>query len=348
MRSSTFSMRLNMGLRPTVMEVQKHRLVISDRSSAWDQFESLIPRDQLRQSLGFHNCLTLQHKLLTGPGMRSSCPTKCSTNRVVCSCLALSLGLVKGVCRRVASSGEKRVNTFALLSSRLEKWATLARLPMVQVHPEIGTFGSNVQAALDLSFYRGGELFRLEGEGLMGAPSRDGTSIASLGRAVVASVLVLGTMVAGVLTASASEVVFDVPVSVALSGTHVWVANFSGNSVTELNESNGSRVRVINAKADGFIAPNGVAVSGTHVWVTNFSGNSVTELNASNGSLVRVINATADGFNAPVGVAVSGTHVWVANFSGNSVTELNASNGSLVRVINAKADGFNALSSVTE
>jgi DNA-binding beta-propeller fold protein YncE len=114
----------------------------------------------------------------------------------------------------------------------------------------------------------------------------------------------------------------------------VWVANSEGNSVTELNASNGSLVRVINATADGFNFPTSVAVSGTHVWVTNNLtnnniGNSVTELNASNGSLVRVIYPGSE----PYGVAVSGTHVWVANVTGDSVTELNASNGSLVRII---------------
>ena len=70
----------------------------------------------------------------------------------------------------------------------------------------------------------------------------------------------------------------------------MWVTNTGGRSVTELNASNGSLVRVINAKADGFNAPRGVSVGGTHVWVTNGSGNSVTELNALNGSLARIIH----------------------------------------------------------
>jgi DNA-binding beta-propeller fold protein YncE len=86
--------------------------------------------------------------------------------------------------------------------------------------------------------------------------------------------------------ASASVGAFSGPASVAVSGTHVWVANYEGNSVTELNASNGSLLRVINATADGFNFPTSVAVSGTHVWVTNQYGSSVTELNASNGSLV--------------------------------------------------------------
>jgi DNA-binding beta-propeller fold protein YncE len=69
----------------------------------------------------------------------------------------------------------------------------------------------------------------------------------------------------------------------------LWVTNFAGNSITELNASNGSLVRVTNAAADGFNSPGVVAVGGTRVWVANSLGNSVTELNASNGSLVRAI-----------------------------------------------------------
>ena len=33
-----------------------------------------------------------------------------------------------------------------------------------------------------------------------------------------------------------------------VDGTHVWVANDDGNSVTELNASNGSLVRVLSAR----------------------------------------------------------------------------------------------------
>jgi hypothetical protein len=138
-----------------------------------------------------------------------------------------------------------------------------------------------------------------------------------------------------------------------VSGTSLWVVNEGGNSLTELNASNGSFIQVVNAPADMFYNPNAIAVSGSDIWVTSDGVNSidfvstpeelVTELNASDGSLVRVINAPADGFS-PWAIAVSGAHVWVANTvmtgSGSSgklmgtFTELNASDGSLVRVIN--------------
>jgi streptogramin lyase len=142
-----------------------------------------------------------------------------------------------------------------------------------------------------------------------------------------------------VISASADE--FVTPNGIAVSGRHVWVANWGGTSVTELNASNGSLERVISASADEFVTPNGITVSGGHVWVTNSGGTSITELNASNGSLVRVINPQGNGnFDNAGGITVSGGHVWVTNQKDDAVTELNASNGSLVRVIKASADEF--------
>jgi hypothetical protein len=153
---------------------------------------------------------------------------------------------------------------------------------------------------------------------------------------------------------------FADPGAIAVSGGHVWVANGEEgknsvpvlNSVTELNASNGSLVRVINAKADRFNAPAAFAVSRTHIWVLNAGGDSITELNASNGSLVRVINAGAGASagpnypSGPVTLAVNGPHLWVNDLhdypngstSLGSVAEFNVSSGSLVRIIKAPAD----------
>lgn len=152
---------------------------------------------------------------------------------------------------------------------------------------------------------------------------------------------------------------FRTPDAIAVSGSHAWVANLLGNSVTELNVSDGSLVRVINAKADEFHRPTGIAVSGSHVWVTNSNEelgmgttgyplakySSVTELNMSDGSLVRVVNAKADRLLQPGPIAIGGAHVWVVNANSggamNALVELNASNGSLVRVFKGTTDGLN-------
>jgi hypothetical protein len=124
-----------------------------------------------------------------------------------------------------------------------------------------------------------------------------------------------------------------------VSGSHLWVTDDQYWRVTELNASNGSLVRVIDAKADGFAYPGAIAVSGGHVWVVNAheGANSVTELNASNGSLVRVLNSKEYGFVGPGAIAASDGRVFVVNAGGDSVTEINASNGSLIRIFDAHA-----------
>lgn len=143
---------------------------------------------------------------------------------------------------------------------------------------------------------------------------------------------------------------FALPVDIAVSGSHAWVVNNYeslkspiGNSVTELNVSNGSLVRIISLShiVGGLTAPNSIAASGAHVWVTDL--NRIIELNASNGSVVRVIKAKArfHAFENPpalFAIAASGTKVWAVNL--NSVLEINASNGTVEQVIHAKADRF--------
>jgi serine/threonine protein kinase/outer membrane protein assembly factor BamB len=134
---------------------------------------------------------------------------------------------------------------------------------------------------------------------------------------------------------------FKDPTGIAVEGTHIWIANHKGRSVTELNASNGHLVQVLSDHKYGFSGPYGIAVDRAHIWVANFNGNSVTELNASNGHLVQVLSDHKYGFSNPYGIADDGTHIWVTNSRGNSVTELNASNGSLVQVLPASVGHFN-------
>jgi DNA-binding beta-propeller fold protein YncE len=128
------------------------------------------------------------------------------------------------------------------------------------------------------------------------------------------------------------------PEAAAISGAHLWIANAS-SSITELNASNGSLVRVIGYWANDIMSPVAIMASGSHVWMADKWTNSVAEFSASNGSRVRVIDAPADKLHEPDAIVASGSHVWIADCGtsnpcpgGNgSVTELNSSNGSLIR-----------------
>ena len=142
---------------------------------------------------------------------------------------------------------------------------------------------------------------------------------------------------------------FDRPAAVTSDATHVWVANWNGDSVTELSASTGALVKVIRGPSYGFDYPCAITSDGSHVWVANHGGimkspvgpdsesapeveldhqapdaygDSVTELSASTGALVKVLSGSNYGFDHPNAITSDGTHVWVANFYGSSVTEL--------------------------
>jgi 6-phosphogluconolactonase (cycloisomerase 2 family) len=127
---------------------------------------------------------------------------------------------------------------------------------------------------------------------------------------------------------TAQTVPFDEPTAIAVSGSHVWVANLDYSSIVELDASNGSLVRLI--RANSLNQPLSMAVDRDHLWVANYFGNSVTELKKSTGAVVRVIGA---GIDEPGGIAIAGSHVWVTDGPSDAVTELNESNGVLVRTI---------------
>ncbi len=95
------------------------------------------------------------------------------------------------------------------------------------------------------------------------------------------------------------------------------MANFGGDTVTELDASTGAFVNLLGGTA--LRAPEAVASNGEHVWVTDFT-NSVAELNASTGALVTVLSGSSYGFDGPAAITSEGTQVWVTNEKGNSVT----------------------------
>ena len=107
---------------------------------------------------------------------------------------------------------------------------------------------------------------------------------------------------------------FNEPRAVTVAGNHVWVANFNGNSVTELDATTGTVVRSLSARRYGFRSPWAITATGNHVSVVSSDGDSVTEINATTGALVRVISGPAYQFGGPVAVAAGrGDHLWVVD-----------------------------------
>jgi uncharacterized protein YjbI with pentapeptide repeats len=80
-----------------------------------------------------------------------------------------------------------------------------------------------------------------------------------------------------VLNYSGGSYGFNGPDAIAFDGSHLWVANLNGDSVTELNAADGNWVRTLSGGSYGFSYPEGIASDGSHLWVTNFGAPSVTE-----------------------------------------------------------------------
>jgi YVTN family beta-propeller protein len=133
------------------------------------------------------------------------------------------------------------------------------------------------------------------------------------------------------------------PSSIYSDGTHVWTANGTSNSVTELDASTGQVVQTISGPSFGFNYPCAVFSDRVHVWVANLNESSaslwsVIELNAKTGTLIRVLSDPSYGFLQPRSISGDGTHVWVAN--DRSLTEIDGSTGALVQVLNQTTYNF--------
>jgi YVTN family beta-propeller protein len=148
--------------------------------------------------------------------------------------------------------------------------------------------------------------------------------------------------------ASASAVVKTIPVGsepygVSSDGTHVWVANFLSDTVSEIDASTGTVVNTIPVGTE----PYGVSSDGTHVWVTNLGDGkdgTVSEIDASTGTVVNTIPVGGE----PFGVSSDGTHVWVTDSaSSDGVSELDASTGTVVKTITVGTEPYGVSSDGT-
>jgi hypothetical protein len=154
--------------------------------------------------------------------------------------------------------------------------------------------------------------------------------------------LVTGMSFAPSLTASSATAAFKHPTAIALDHNgHLWVSNQDYFGVTEIEASTGQVIRVIDAKADGFIDPYGISVSGQHVWVVSGGveyGNgtshvgTVTELDAATGALIQTVNLKKHGVTGLSAVSADNQHVWVTADGGGRVVELSNATGRVLHV----------------
>lgn len=122
----------------------------------------------------------------------------------------------------------------------------------------------------------------------------------------------------------------DDPYNIAIDVSgNVWVANYSGNSISEFNSS-GSPLSGSPLTGGGMAGPYAIAIDGAgNVWVGNDGNNSLSEYSPSTSTWISGTGSsgfTGGGLNNLNGIAIDGSgNVWIVNYSGNSISEFNSS-----------------------
>ena len=108
---------------------------------------------------------------------------------------------------------------------------------------------------------------------------------------------------------------------------NVWIANYYGNSVSEVNSCGTLMVNAVSG--GGLDHPQGIAVDGAGtVWVSNFLGNSISEISGSGSSTAGTLLSPSNGFGTdasilqPYGLAIDASgNVWISNFGNDTLSE---------------------------
>ncbi len=122
--------------------------------------------------------------------------------------------------------------------------------------------------------------------------------------------------------------------SIGMTGSvsgHVWTANYSSNSVSELELGTGGSAVVISTgyTGGGLSGPNSIAVDGAgNIWVTSFIGDTISELQGAAGANPGQVLSPGGGFGQdaklerPYGIAIDASgNVWVSNFGSSTITQ---------------------------
>jgi hypothetical protein len=145
--------------------------------------------------------------------------------------------------------------------------------------------------------------------------------------------------IAGTVVTS-GQLEFASPSGLAADSGHIWVANRTGNSVTEIDPARGAWVWTFGGAGYGFNQPVAIVASGSDLFVAN-GGGSVTELSAVNGALIRTIAGPQYRLSDPVAIQADGDVILILNGGPTgSITEINANTGQLVGIISGPSFSF--------
>ena len=148
-------------------------------------------------------------------------------------------------------------------------------------------------------------------------------------------------------TALASSPEFDSPSGLAIAGSHLWVTNQAGNSVTAVDPSSGSWRGVFGGADYGFSQPDAITSWRSDVFVAS-AGGAVTEFLASDALPLRVMSGPDYKLVDPVAITVTNGIVLVLNAGkpsatpsmAGSITEISAATGAVLRTIAGPSFAF--------
>jgi streptogramin lyase len=103
---------------------------------------------------------------------------------------------------------------------------------------------------------------------------------------------------------------FDAPSGLAVANGNVWVTNEADNSVSEINASTGTLVKMLRGKTFGFDQPRAIVHISTHLFVAN-ANDTVSVITAATSAAAGVLSGKGYGFDNPVALAKSGSKLLV-------------------------------------
>ena len=116
------------------------------------------------------------------------------------------------------------------------------------------------------------------------------------------------------------------PHGVAFDGTHIWVANLKGKTVSKIDINTNIEVEKVTVGESDKPGPQGVAFDGAHIWVTNHNEGSVSKIDINNINDVKTVKVGESDKPGPQGVAFDGAHIWVTNHDEGSVSKIDINN----------------------
>lgn len=100
-------------------------------------------------------------------------------------------------------------------------------------------------------------------------------------------------------------------------GAYIWATNYSENTLSIINTSDGSISSKINTES----GPSGMAFDGTNIWVCNFGSSSCSVISQGSGNIITTIKVGA----GPTCVLFDGTSIWVCCSASSQVYLLDVS-----------------------